>query len=32
MSKPQMILRTKFIDRICHWIVVISFFWSRFQV
>lgn len=26
MSKPQMILRTKFIDRICHWIVVISFF------
>ncbi|MCL2894675.1 formate dehydrogenase-N subunit gamma [Brenneria tiliae] len=26
MSKQKMILRTKFIDRICHWIVVISFF------
>lgn len=26
MSKQKIILRTKFIDRICHWIVVISFF------
>ena len=26
MSKSKMILRTKFIDRACHWTVVISFF------
>ena len=26
MSKRKMILRTKFIDRACHWTVVISFF------
>ncbi len=26
MSKSNMILRTKFIDRACHWTVVISFF------
>ncbi|NKI73362.1 formate dehydrogenase-N subunit gamma [Dickeya sp. CFBP 2040] len=26
MSNPKMIVRTKFIDRVCHWIVVISFF------
>ncbi|MCW2478211.1 formate dehydrogenase-N subunit gamma [Candidatus Symbiopectobacterium sp. NZEC135] len=26
MSKQKMIVRTKFVDRICHWIVVISFF------
>lgn len=32
MSKSKMILRTKFIDRACHWTVVISFFWCRFPV
>lgn len=26
MSKQKMIVRTKFVDRICHWIVVISIF------
>ncbi|MCI4002868.1 formate dehydrogenase-N subunit gamma [Dickeya dianthicola] len=26
MSNPKMIVRTKFVDRVCHWIVVISFF------
>ncbi|AJC65924.1 MULTISPECIES: formate dehydrogenase-N subunit gamma [Dickeya] len=26
MSNPKMIVRTKFADRVCHWIVVISFF------
>ena len=26
MSKSKMILRTRFIDRACHWTVVISFF------
>ena len=26
MSKSKMIVRTKFIDRACHWTVVICFF------
>ncbi|HBC2936547.1 TPA: formate dehydrogenase cytochrome b556 subunit, partial [Escherichia coli O146] len=25
MSKSKMIVRTKFIDRACHWTVVICF-------
>ncbi len=29
MSKSKMIVRTKFIDRACHWTVVICFFWWR---
>ena len=27
MSKSKMIVRTKFIDRACHWTVVICFWW-----
>ncbi|MBK0306371.1 formate dehydrogenase cytochrome b556 subunit, partial [Salmonella enterica subsp. enterica serovar Infantis] len=26
MSKSKMIVRTKFVDRACHWTVVICFF------
>ncbi|HBX13044.1 MAG TPA: formate dehydrogenase cytochrome b556 subunit, partial [Leclercia adecarboxylata] len=26
MNKSKMIVRTKFIDRACHWTVVICFF------
>ena len=31
MNKSKMIVRTKFIDRACHWTVVIWFFWWRLR-